>query len=760
MAFHVRSPKPIVPKGSVVDPPTQQNDAVNRLISKLLQLQKGSSTAVERLWNDETPIKFLSQNYETSNGSESVEEIHPEDTLGFFLLLASQTLERLSLNPSNNAISMAWLAFSVVPLSIPTQSEFLSTKVARHVAGRALLASTLAANRALLQLTVDTKCKKSKQKSTAMAILAAILVLDQVAGLSLEAEEFPVTSTRGGPIKQVSKIWKITRAALELHAEQYWFAVEQNERSSSEIWDAKMEACWLRICGVGHDEKPSSQAASINDLFAEAIGQYFLITDQCNTSRRWIPMALTIDGEPRWLETNLALLSGPWRDHWSCFIDPDLEGIKTPVEASISPSASRKRKVEQSSEICKAFEMSGSVVSIVLISRLLRILRDVNKSVDRKFNSHLGIYINTCWSHHNTEKREDPRDLGAMLLYSILDLHRRCLQDRGLAIVNDDDTIESKDALRSYYPFIHDILEQLSLSISSSPTLLLSYESQNQVRHRLEGLAVAFIFKHYQESQVVDTRLVQYALMHSVRALSQTPSSHDNGSWLSKKTNTRPLSVPSLSAKIKIPRKGSKTRSTFAGIFPGDYGPSHRGDAKIALILRAVSSSTSWDTRCSVFLSLLLNLVASLYDTSSLEYPPNCMLKSGVLDTTDSGLHYSLPRKERSMKRLKVDTEQSKHEVTVQSSPLGRLSDTRAVTCSNALDTLALCLRFHHHQQNLSQLQKLFRPSMNSDHVQEIIRLETGLRSVVSNPEIDPVSDESDKLGSLSAFTAAQKIIW
>lgn len=736
--FSSSSPRKAAPKKSTAMPPTQQN-AVNRLISQLFKLRKESPNAVERLWGDETSIKFLSENFQTSRISQTIDEIQPDDAIGYYLLLAAQTLESLALNPSDNAVSMAWLAFAVAPLSIPPQSDFLSTKAARHVAGRALLASTFAARQALEHLTGDNKRKKSNHKSAAMAILAAILALDNMAGLSLEAED--VTSTQGST-RQVRQIWKVTRAALQLHAENYWFDEGQNEIDTSGVWNEKLEACWRRICGV-EQEDTSSTAASVTDLFAQAIDQYYLITDHSNVSSRWVATALTMSGEPRWLETNVALLGGPWIEHWSCPVIDKTEDKKTPPASSTS-------------------ELSGSVVSIVLVSRMLQLLREVSKSIDRKFNSHLGIYTTSCWPSNSTAKKQDPRDIGAVLLYDILAVHRRCLQEIELPIVNDDDTIEDKEALCSYYPFVNDILEHLSLSVSSSPSLSLSYESQIQVKNRLEGLATAFIFQQHQSASVIDARLIQYALLQLVRALSQSCSTYESGSWLTKKANMVPLAAPSLSAKTKEQRKGNKTRSTFAGIFPGDYGPSHRGDAKLALTLRAVSSSGSWDTRCSVLLTFLLDLIASLYDTTKLEYPTTYTRKaSGSPVGTEIRLSRSQSRSGRGGKRQKLEKADSEHLTTNQSSPRFRLSETRASVCSNALDALSLCLRFPHDDQNLSQLQKLFRPNLKSDHVLKMLRLESALCTVLPSSDVNDMLGEKDGgLTSLDFFTDGEKKVW
>lgn len=748
--FNTRNPRKAEPKAPATAPP----NAVNRLISQLFQWQKQQSlTAVERLWSDETPVQFLSEDFHTSlvaerNTNEMM--IRPEDALGYILLLAAQTLERFALHPSDNAISMAWLAFAVAPLSCPPQqqSDYLSTKPARHVAGRALLASTIAANQALVHLTAKQN-KTSDHERTAMAILAAILALGATAGSSLGKEDAG-NGTATTTTRQIRQVWDIARGSLQRHAEKYWLDQEERiERDISKVWDKRMDACWSCMDGVGRDDGVSS--SSLIDLFAQAIDQYYLITDHASVSSRWVPMALTMHGEPSWLETCIALLDGSWIEYWSCPVSNEI----------VNNEFFLRRGADETLDSATMYEFSGSVVAIMLVSRMLQILRAVSRSVGRKFNGNLHVYTSACWSSpSNTDKKQDPRDAGTVLLYQLLAAHRQCLDKLESPVVNDHDNIENTEALGSYYPFVNDVLEHLSMSVSSSPSLSLSHELQVQARNVLDGLAVAFIFQQHQKSKVIDARLVQYAMLQMVKALSQSRgSSNENASWLSKKSSTLPLEVPSLSAKIKGQRKKNSTKSTFAGMFPGDYGSPHRGDAKLALVLRAVSPVSSWDTRCSVLLDVVLHLITSLYDTRTLEYPTTSTRKAlGNPSRAKQPLVSSRPS--RSGKRQKIDIIEDTRAVSDQAS-WSRMSEIRALVCATALDVLSLCLRFPLRDHNLSQLQRLLRPNMSSDHVLAILRLEHSLSCVLSRPVVDHrVTEEEGGLESLDIFTLGEKKLW
>ena len=730
-------------------------NAVNRLVAQLFQLQKESSTAVKRLWNDETSIKFLSEDFHRSLVAERKEDdnemmmmIRPEDTLGYVLLLAAQTLERLALHPSENATAMAWLAFATAPLSCPPQqqSDYLSTRAARHVAGRAFLASAIAANQALMHLTTKDTIS-SNHASTAMAILAAILALDTTAGSSLGKDD----TASGTTSRQVRQVWEIARASLQIHAEKYWLEKEQEEIDKSNSWDTKMETCWSCMDGVGRDGGVSPSA--LVDVFAQAIDQYYLITDHGSASSRWEAMALTMHGEPSWLETCIALLDGPWKEYWSC---PGFHEIVNPepaASASIQPIQSRGTDDSATT----VYEFSGSVVAVMLVSRTLQMFRAVSRCVGRKFNGNLQVYINACWSGHSIDKKHDPRDAGAVLLYQILAVHRQCLDTMELPVVNDDDNIETKEAIGSYYPFVNDVLEHLSIAVSSSPSLSLSHESQVQVKNCLDGLAVAFIFQQHSKPNVIDARLIQYAMSQLVRALSQGRSSQENASWLSKKTYALPLEVPSLSAKMKGQRKKNTAKSTFAGMFPGEHGPPHRGDAKLALVLRAVSSVCSWETRCSVLLTLVLDLITSLYDTRNVEYPTTTSARTASGDCRKPPSVSSHLRNSRPGKRRKLENVEDENTASDQSS-WSRMTGARALVCSTALEALALCLRFPHNDQTLTQLQRLLRPSMSSDHVLGVIRLENALSAVMLCPVIDDHLTGED--GMLDILSDEEKKLW
>jgi hypothetical protein len=690
---------------------------VNRLIARLFQWQKESPTAVERLWNDETPVRFLSEEFRATSEPND-DNVGAEDTLGYVLLLAAQTLERLN-NSGQNAVGMAWLAFAIAPLACPP-SDSWSMKTARHVAGRAFLSSVCAAHQALAQLVAHPL----NDERTAMAILAAILTLDTA--LSSSATKDSSNSSR-----QVRQVWEQSRAALRLHAEKYWLENEQNEMDDSAVWDANMEACWSCI----HGEIVAVQ--TLQDLFAQAIDKYYLITDHSIVSSRWVAMALTINGEPHWLETSIALLEGPWMEYWPC---PVIHNAMVQEEAS--STSIRKRGTNESMENGTLYELFGPAVAVMLVSKMVQLFRTVNKSVERKFKGNLHVYINACWLSHGTDNKQDPRDTGAVLLYQLLAVHRRCLDEMKVPVVNDDDAIETTEAPGSYYPFVSDVLEQLSTSISSSPSL--SHEAQVQVRSALDGLAVAFIFRQNQSAHVIDARLLQFAMLQLARALNQSRSTRESASWLSKKSSMMPLQVPAFSAKTKGQKKKNSTKSTFAGMFPADYGPPHRGDAKLALILRAISSVGSWDARCSEFLSTLLNLIAALYDTRSLEYPTTVTRKASNVPTRNPSPR-SHSRHSRTGKRRKIENVELERSASAPSS-WSRMTATRTLVCSTALDALSLCLRFNHNDLSLSQLQKLFRSSLTVEHVLKFIHLGDSLSCVLPCTLVDdqPVCEDAE----------------
>ncbi len=702
---------------------------VNRLIARLLQWQKESPTAVERLWNDETPVQFLSEEFRATS-ERNEDAVAAEDTLGYVLLLAAQTLERLT-DSEQNAVRMAWLAFAVAPLACP-RSDSWSTKTARHVAGRAFLASVCAAHQALAHLVAHP----SSDERTAIAMLAAILTLDTA--LSSAGVKDSSNSSR-----QARPVWERSRAALRLHAEKYWLEKEQNEMDDSTAWDPKMEACWSYI----HEEIIAVQ--SLHIFFAQAIDTYYLITDHSTVSSRWVAMALTIHGEPHWLETSIALLEGPWMEYWSCPVIGDVM-----VQQESSSTSIRKRGTNEPVESGMLYELFGPAVAVMLVSKMVQFFRTVNRSVERKFKGNLYVYMNACWSQR-IDNKQDPHDTGAILLYRLLDVHRRCLDEMQLPVVNDDDAIESTEAPGSYYPFVSDVLEQLSTAISSSPSL--SHEAQVQVRSALDGLSVAFILRQHQNAQVIDARLLQFAMLQVVRALNQSRGSNESALWLSKKSSLLPLPVPALS-KTKSQKKKHSTKSTYAGMFPADYGPPHRGDAKLALVLRAISAAGSWDARCSEFLSILLNLIASLYDTRNLEYPTTLTRKASTVPTNNSSPR-SHSRNTRTGKRRKVESGEFNREAYALSS-WSRMTATRALVCSTALDALSLCLRCSHNDLSLSQLQRLFRTGLNGEHVLKFLHLNNALSCVLPGTLVDdqPVGENAEHEDS--SYTDGENNVW
>ncbi|GAX11798.1 E3 ubiquitin-protein ligase UBR4 [Fistulifera solaris] len=716
------SKKAAVHKVSSVSP-------VNRLIARLLQWQKESPTAVERLWNDESPVQFLSEDFRATS-EPNKDAVDAEDTLGYVLLLAAQTLERLT-SRENSAVNMAWLAFAVAPLACPP-SDSWSTKTARHVAGRAFLASVGGAHQALAQMVAHP----SSDERTAMAMLAAILTLDTA--FSSAGIKDSTNSSR-----QARQVWERSRAALRLHAEKYWLEKEQSEMDDSTVWDAKMEACWSCI----HEEMVAVQ--SLHDSFAQAIDIFYLITDHSTVSSRWVAMALTIRGEPHWLETSIVLLEGPWMEYWSC---PVISDVIAQQEAS--STSIRKRGTNDPVENGTLYELFGPAVAVMLVSKMVQFFRTINKSIERKFKGNLYVYMNACWSQR-IDNKQDPRDTGAMLLYRLLDVHRRCLDEMQIPVVNDDDAIESTEAPGSYYPFISDVLEQLSTAISSSPSL--SHEAQVQVRSALDGLAVAFIFRHQQNAKVIDARLLQFAMLQVVRALNISRGSNESASSLSKKSSMLPLPVPAFS-KTKSQKKKHSTKSTYAGMFSTDYGPPHRGDAKLALFLRAISSVGSWDARCSEFLSILLNLIALLYDTRNLEYPTTLTRKAWIVPTNNSSPR-SHSRNSWTGKRRKVESEEFDRVASAPSS-WSRMTATRTLVCSTTLDALSLCLRFSHNDLSLSQLQKLFRSSLSVEHVFMFIRLSNLLPCVLPGTLVDAQPVREDAGHEDISYTDGENKLW
>lgn len=574
-------------------------------MSKLLELEpqtalwKDPSTNSNAVWQVSPQYAVSSASATSSPLASSTKNQFSEDTAGFWILLATQTLEML--DASKHANAMAWLSFALGNLVVPHQVDNWSSLVTRHVLARAMYASIMGAVKALYALvqkkstsSADTGDDGNDADKDKMAILVAVLALDQTvhlwpdptlpqtkdsaAAAAASTATNTTASTTKGPSFVIQQAWLQARAALYAHArEHYNDTVLSSSFSQTDAWNDDLEACFGAL-----QSRRRSGIQGILTTFRQHSTVYTIY--DYSLPSRWTTIVLTTYGQVQThlLPVLLALLQDEDWEVWKC--------VSTAAAAATQDSRpaamTRKRKTTAAvAAVEPATALSGTVVRMALVSRLAKLLTTVTKNhVERGFSSNTPLrnYMDACWSPPSKKKKDghtDPRDMCTMILYHLVDSHKNdCTPvDEQQPLINEAATPTMINS--TFYPFVPDIIDQLAQFVISS--LKLSYDEQSQVRQRLECVAAAYIL----QSGIPDVRCRSFAMLQLHSALLEGSHHASNGA----------MPVPVLPTR-------RRNKRAYAGVPIED---------RLALFLRALPLAEYWQ--------VLLEGLEQTYDTRRLD---------------------------------------------------------------------------------------------------------------------------------------------
>ena len=723
----------------------QYTGSIETVVRKLLEFSSTSSDSSLLQWTEETAVLQVTQSKSSSNTATSsttegkAYKDAAQDAAGFWLLLATRTLEQLcadyteagTTNTTGTASSsdgahhasyqqQAWLSFALSQLCIPSESSsWWASHPVRQLLGRACIAAAMGALQALAKLTTanSSSSDPSDQQANSMAVLAAILALDQTvhqipmassatekttttakvgassgttATTTAASTTSPASNTTKGPSYAINQVWLQARPSLMTHVRVF---LDSHEFPPNTFWNETLETAFACLAATHR------KASTMIETFQQG-NEHYTIYDYSVPSR-WLPIALTTYGH---LQRHLLpaiktiLEMDDMQEHWDIVLDLSNVDDKTASttastqeeqQQDTKPAAIKTRKRKAAASAAAASEpstlaatsakktVSGAVIRINLVSRLVRILTSVtNNRMERGFSggTPLRNYMEACWADGKKKKKKaklpDLRDSVTILLYHLAYRHVSSLPDcastnassAGTAWVNEtpDWTV--------CYPYLPDSIGQFAqFVVASLPT---SYDEQTTIRGQMEAVAAAYLLqaqRQVPEKKMLDARCHHFCLLQFHSALQQGgPTALPDGG-----DSLEPIPVPALPT-----RRRNKKLYALTPV-----------EDRLALLLRGLLGASS-TLSSNQYWPTLVDWLEKAYDTRNTNGEV-VALPSPVIAT----VAVSSSDRVATKKKTKRGQKRRKTVDSTANEPYRRMGDTRATLAAAIWDAISLSFR-------------------------------------------------------------------
>ena len=377
--------------------------------------------------------------------------------------------------------------------------------------------------------------------------------------------------------------------------------------------------------------------------------------------------------------------------------------------------------------------------------------------------------------------RVDIRDWATIVIYDLVQMHRKCLQDVVSAkvvneydvdeygdVVKDDDELNSEndhESSLSVAPNLATVLSNLCRAAASS-VANSTFSEQNEWTKCLMSIATSLCLQLSADPDLpLDCKVTNYALTHladCLRHLEQHASSvhahvdeeeeeeddddddenNDgdipgyNKKWERMFSLQTPLSMPS-EASITIHDESSFSTTndcTFAGVLQASERGRFKDEDAIAIAIRALrNTSNESDVPTATLVSTLTDIVRRVYDTRK----PNDIEYDGMVAGTDTkGRKRPARGGGRRSKRRKV-ADQADFVAMEPETTWHQISNLRALVATEALNALRFCLVIQ--SKPTSQLRNSIRQTLSTEHFVKLIELGELLDRVLIKTRLDDI---------------------
>jgi len=436
------------------------------------------------------------------------------------------------------------------------------------------------------------------------SMLSAVLTLDRT------VVKGAVFSSTKGPTQAQDDLWEQAEKGLRPVVDEHSLAsFGEVDGLEDAVWDKELQACLDNLVATfmqtpnKKKKKVATNCDALVAAFQSAIPFHRTVDYAC---QRAVQVALY---ERRFclFENMILLLNGTSTDaSWQFSMKTTKEKAK-----NASPKTNRKRKSSSASVV--TVDIPDNVVSILLTSRLVRVVAFVVGN--RRDDELLEKYIeNEGWklgdvSHH------DPRDLTAFILDKLVQTHSACIASNcaGYHVVNDNDETSPALLLPCLFPYVSSLLDRLIETVCMPLCGLSGRRDGNEVTARLEALATSFVFMAMRENDVVDAKLLTTCLRWINTANAKSPVSKS--------------SVPRLAALMQASLPNSplccsdeilSNNATYAGAFRKPIPWS--ADGIWVLVLRAMGTGI-FDARVAKLIQLCLSVAEVVLSTQNMLFP-------------------------------------------------------------------------------------------------------------------------------------------